>query len=52
MEVIAEGVETWEHLQCLKAIGCQTARGYYFSKPIKAWQMDELLNQFVHETGP
>lgn len=34
MQVIAEGVETLQQLEILKAAGCDFAQGYYFSKPI------------------
>ncbi|MES2636497.1 MAG: EAL domain-containing protein, partial [Pseudomonadota bacterium] len=34
MRVIAEGVETLQQLEILKAAGCDYAQGYYFSKPI------------------
>lgn len=33
VDVIAEGVEKKEQLECLQAIGCYTIQGYYFSKP-------------------
>ena len=32
--VIAEGVETEEQLNALKAMGCDLVQGYYFSKPV------------------
>ena len=32
--VIAEGVETEEQLQALKAMGCDIVQGYYFSRPV------------------
>ena len=32
--VIAEGVETEEQLNALKAMGCDMVQGYYFSKPV------------------
>ena len=34
MEVIAEGVETKEQFEMLKAMGCQNFQGYYFGKPL------------------
>lgn len=34
LDVIAEGVETEEQLNMLKAIGCKNFQGYYFSKPL------------------
>ena len=36
MEVIAEGVETAQHLDLLQQLGCQYAQGYFFSKPVDA----------------
>ncbi|WJH34656.1 EAL domain-containing protein [Paenibacillus sp. CC-CFT747] len=35
-KVVAEGVETSEQLQLLKRMGCDTAQGYYFSRPLTA----------------
>lgn len=35
MVVVAEGVETQEQLQLLRAIGCPVVQGYYFSSPLK-----------------
>jgi PAS domain S-box-containing protein len=34
LEVVAEGVETREHLHALRALACQYAQGYLFSKPV------------------
>lgn len=36
MDVVAEGVETAMQLAQLKALRCESAQGYYFSKPLKA----------------
>lgn len=36
LEVVAEGVETREHLHALRALGCRSAQGYLFSKPVAA----------------
>jgi len=32
-DVIAEGVETKEHYEALKELGCKQFQGYYFSQP-------------------
>ena len=34
LQVIAEGVETKEHLEKLKELNCRRYQGYYFSKPL------------------
>jgi diguanylate cyclase (GGDEF)-like protein len=39
LSVVAEGVETEEELEWLRANGCDVAQGYYISKPVPA---DEL----------
>lgn len=39
MEVIAEGVETKEQFEQLKAMGCQNFQGYYFGKPLPSHQL-------------
>ena len=35
MRVLAEGVETAEHVAILKQSGCDLFQGYYFSRPLK-----------------
>ncbi|MES2604178.1 MAG: EAL domain-containing protein [Pseudomonadota bacterium] len=36
LEVVAEGVETEQGLQMLRTFGCDTAQGYFISKPMAA----------------
>jgi EAL domain-containing protein (putative c-di-GMP-specific phosphodiesterase class I) len=43
MDVVAEGVETEEHLKHLKQIRCQYAQGYLFSKAVDAETASALL---------
>ena len=43
MDVVAEGVETLEHLNILKEMGCDIAQGYYYSKAIPADDMTKYL---------
>ena len=38
LSVVAEGVETKEQLELLKAYGCTTIQGYYYSKPVEVEQ--------------
>ena len=43
--VIAEGVETAEQLNALKAMGCDIVQGYYFSKPVPAAEFERFLTE-------
>lgn len=45
LEVLAEGVETMEQLELLKAEGCDQVQGYYFSSPVSASEFEMLLRQ-------
>ena len=36
MDVVAEGVETIDQLEGLRALGCQYVQGFYFAKPMSA----------------
>ncbi|MCR4770682.1 MAG: EAL domain-containing protein [Oscillospiraceae bacterium] len=47
LTTVAEGVETEEQLQALKALSCDIVQGYYFSKPLPA----EEFEAFVREKG-
>jgi EAL domain-containing protein (putative c-di-GMP-specific phosphodiesterase class I) len=39
----AEGVETEEQMRCLNLEGCTEVQGYYFSKPVAASMVSDLL---------
>jgi diguanylate cyclase (GGDEF)-like protein len=41
--VTAEGVEDQATLECLRAAGCDTAQGYYISRPLPAAELDVWL---------
>jgi EAL domain-containing protein (putative c-di-GMP-specific phosphodiesterase class I) len=43
MSVVAEGVETAADLRTLRALGCDHAQGYYFSKPLAEMQLLAFL---------
>ena len=43
LDVIAEGVETFEQVALLKKLNCKYAQGYYFSKPLAAEEVALLL---------
>jgi EAL domain-containing protein (putative c-di-GMP-specific phosphodiesterase class I) len=43
MTTTAEGVETPEQLEMIRAEGCTEMQGFLFSKPLSAHAVDELL---------
>ncbi|MBQ3935462.1 MAG: EAL domain-containing protein, partial [Ruminococcus sp.] len=47
--VIAEGVETGEQMELLKAIDCDVIQGYYFSKPVPAEEFEKLIEAKIKE---
>jgi EAL domain-containing protein (putative c-di-GMP-specific phosphodiesterase class I) len=59
LEVVAEGVETLEQQQFLKALGCQVIQGFLFSRPLDARECTQLLrlhaekaDQALLQSGP
>jgi EAL domain-containing protein (putative c-di-GMP-specific phosphodiesterase class I) len=47
--VTAEGVETLEQLEFLRARRCDDAQGYYFSRPVPAEEFEKLLRTGIPE---
>lgn len=45
LSVIAEGVETQQHVDILKSLNCHRFQGYYFSKPLALDALTKWLKQ-------
>ncbi len=45
IQVIAEGIETTEQLELLRAAGCDYGQGYLFARPMSALAFDNFLAQ-------
>ncbi len=43
LKVVAEGVETQSQRDCLRALGCDTMQGYFFSPAVSAEKLEALL---------
>ena len=55
MSVVAEGVETDQHLNILREMGCDSIQGYLISRPVPEDQLHEILalqQQARAEDGP
>jgi diguanylate cyclase (GGDEF)-like protein/PAS domain S-box-containing protein len=52
LNAIAEGVETREQAEFLRAHGCRETQGYYFSRPLPPQAMRELLREHADVRRP
>ncbi len=43
VQLVAEGVETWEQLVALKSMGYNVIQGYYFSRPLPAAEFEKFI---------
>ncbi|WP_353259942.1 EAL domain-containing response regulator [Prochlorothrix hollandica] len=50
MTVVAEGIETPEQVQHLRALGCDRGQGYWFSRPLSSEAATQLV--FSNTTSP
>jgi diguanylate cyclase (GGDEF)-like protein len=44
LHVVAEGIETAEQAELLLSLGYTAAQGYYFARPVRPEQFDELIS--------
>jgi EAL domain-containing protein (putative c-di-GMP-specific phosphodiesterase class I)/FixJ family two-component response regulator len=52
MHIIAEGVETRDQLDFLNLKGCDSAQGYFFSRPLPANELVAWLHQYRGNLAP
>jgi EAL domain-containing protein (putative c-di-GMP-specific phosphodiesterase class I) len=45
LEVVAEGIETLDHLQFLKKTACEVGQGYLFSRPVPQGEFLTLIKE-------
>lgn len=43
LDLVAEGVETQEHVEFLQSKGCYVMQGYYYGRPMTISQMDQWI---------
>ena len=48
MPVIAEGVETMEDVEMIRAAGCQMVQGYYYAKPMPVADFEKYLETYPY----
>ena len=48
MKVVAEGVDNEIHISQLRALGCELAQGFFFSKPENEATITKMLETFSH----
>ncbi|MGO4372242.1 EAL domain-containing protein, partial [Paenibacillus sp. MCAF20] len=49
LELVAEGVETEQQLDFLRAAGCTVMQGYYFKRPMPREELDRWLFSLKQE---
>lgn len=47
LSIVAQGIESAVHLDCLKELGCEFGQGFYFSQPLDVERVERLLNGVV-----
>lgn len=48
IKTVSEGVETLEHVEFLREVGCDIAQGYFFAKPMPTADFEKLLSEQIN----
>ena len=48
LNIVAEGIETFEHVNLLRSSGCDVIQGFYFSKPVEAEEVSAIDLTIYH----
>jgi len=51
LKVVAEGVETADQVEFLQKLGCDQYQGFFFSRPVSASALEDLLRAGVRAGG-
>jgi diguanylate cyclase (GGDEF)-like protein len=51
LDVVAEGIETAEQAEVLRALGCQQGQGYHFAYPVPALELSHMLEHGLRPPG-
>ena len=46
LSIVAEGVETLDQLNIIKELKCDEYQGYFYSKPLSVFQLEDLMYDF------
>lgn len=49
IKTVAEGIETQEQIEQIRALRCDVVQGYYFSKPLPMAEFEEWMERFEQE---
>ncbi|HWM90700.1 MAG TPA: EAL domain-containing protein [Thermoanaerobaculia bacterium] len=49
MGIVAEGIQSLEHVAKLRGLGCEYGQGFFFSHPVDGAEVEELITRAIHE---
>jgi diguanylate cyclase (GGDEF)-like protein/PAS domain S-box-containing protein len=49
MEVVAEGIQSLEHVAKLRGLGCEYGQGFFFSHPVDGDEVEDLITRAISD---